>query len=236
MSASTQTMSRMFDLVTETWNPVTGCFHDCPYCWARKLAETKLKHVNRYAKGFKPRLNEKEFKRRFKPDSLVFVSDMGDLFGYWVPKEWIQQVLDYIKEFPETTFLLLTKNPNRYLDFIIPENCIQGATIETNRHKFLFSLAPTPEERAEAMEMIKLNLNNSKTMVSIEPIMDFDFSILVKWIRDIEPEFVYIGYDNHGNNLEEPSIKKVEKLINELQKFTVVRIKRSVEKKLPHKQ
>ena len=22
-----------------TWNPVTGCFHDCPYCYARRIAE-----------------------------------------------------------------------------------------------------------------------------------------------------------------------------------------------------
>jgi len=30
--------TRMFDLVTETWNPITGCNHECVYCWARRLA------------------------------------------------------------------------------------------------------------------------------------------------------------------------------------------------------
>jgi DNA repair photolyase len=30
-------MTRMFDFVTETWNPITGCSHECVYCWARRL-------------------------------------------------------------------------------------------------------------------------------------------------------------------------------------------------------
>ena len=23
---------------SHTWNPVTGCRHDCPYCYARRIA------------------------------------------------------------------------------------------------------------------------------------------------------------------------------------------------------
>ena len=27
-----------------TWNPVTGCKHGCPYCYARKIAERLSAH------------------------------------------------------------------------------------------------------------------------------------------------------------------------------------------------
>ncbi len=26
-----------------TWNPITGCLNNCPYCYARKLANTRLR-------------------------------------------------------------------------------------------------------------------------------------------------------------------------------------------------
>ncbi|MEM4531792.1 MAG: hypothetical protein QXY39_07990, partial [Thermofilaceae archaeon] len=46
--------SRMFSVVSETWNPVTGCTHSCVYCWARALATTKLRNSIRYRNGFLP--------------------------------------------------------------------------------------------------------------------------------------------------------------------------------------
>lgn len=52
-----------------------------------------------------------------------------------------------------------------------------------------------------------------------------DLDILVNWIKQIEPEFVSIGSDSKGKGLEEPSPDKVKKLIEELKKFTQVKIK-----------
>jgi len=87
-------MSKMFPFVTKTWNPITGCLHGCKYCWAHSL---------------------NELYRRFRSGDFVFVTDMGDLFGKWVDVEWIIKVFRVIKAHPEATFLLLTKNPQRYL-------------------------------------------------------------------------------------------------------------------------
>jgi protein gp37 len=36
---------------------------------------------------------------------------MGDLFGEWVPDEWIKQVFDACEEAPQHKYLFLTKNP-----------------------------------------------------------------------------------------------------------------------------
>ncbi|MEB3816914.1 MAG: phage Gp37/Gp68 family protein [Desulfurococcales archaeon] len=223
---NTERGRRMFTIVSETWNPVTGCLHDCVYCWARRLALTKLKHAQRYRDGFKPRFNPEEFKRRFK-GGVVFVSDMGDLWGDWVPDAWIRRVLNYIRRFPNTWFLFLTKNPQRYHDFLdeIPPNAILGATIETNRSTYFqegskprISSAPLPVRRYIAMRDLDWPLK----FISIEPILDFDLDTFTRWIEEINPFMVYVGYDNYGNRLPEPPLSKTLEFIRRLEDFTLV--------------
>jgi protein gp37 len=209
----------MFENITKTWNPVVGCLHNCTYCWARRLAETKLKDVERYRDGFVPKLVEKELNKRFHKE-YVFVSDMGDLFGEWVPEEWIIKVIDAIRESPTSNFLFLTKNPGKYLKYVklYPENLVLGATIETNRN-YPVSEAPTTAERYKAMA----ELPYRNKLVSIEPIMDFDLETFVQWISEIEPVLVHVGYDNYNCRLSEPQLSKTKELIENLQTFTRVK-------------
>ena len=210
-------MSRMFRHVTMTWNPIVGCRHECVYCWARRLAETKLRHLPQYRDGFlTAKLVLSAFKRKFKPGDFVFVSDMGDMWGNWVPKEWILRVLSYIRRFPKTTFLFLTKNPERYREFleVMPENAVLGVTIETNRDSVTagISRAPPPTRRYHAMR----SLGWPVKIVSVEPVLDFDLEVLVEWILEISPVRVYVGYDNWSNRLPEPPLQKTMKLIKAL--------------------
>lgn len=220
--------SKMFNIISQTWNPVTGCLHHCVYCWARKIALTRLRHSRRYRSGFIPRLNEEEFKKKFN-GGVVFVSDMGDLFGEFIPREWILRVIEYIKRFPNTYFLFLTKNPKRYHEFIhlFPDNAILGATIETNRDSYYIekriSSAPIPSNRYLAMKELEWELK----FISIEPILDFDMDIFIKWIKDIDPFMVYVGYDNYGWKLPEPPLTKTQELIKRLSEFTLV-IKKTI--------
>lgn len=57
---------------------------------------------------------------------------MGDLFGEWVPREWIDAVLQVVRECPQHTFIFLSKNPARYEDYEWPANCWIGATVESS--------------------------------------------------------------------------------------------------------
>ena len=41
---------------------------------------------------------------------------MADLFGEWVPNEWISLVFEACKQAPQHRYLFLTKNPLRYLE------------------------------------------------------------------------------------------------------------------------
>ncbi len=122
-----------------SWNPVTGCLHDCPYCYARDIA-------NRFDGNFKPAFHADRLQapanttipehRKNEPGiNNIFVCSMADLFGKWVHPSWIEQVMDVCEEQPQWNYLFLTKNPDRYLEFHFPENCWLGASA-TNQRQF----------------------------------------------------------------------------------------------------
>lgn len=52
--------------------------------------------------------------KRWTRPRNIFVCSMADLFGEWVPDEWIKAVLDACREAPQHRYLFLTKNPTRY--------------------------------------------------------------------------------------------------------------------------
>lgn len=126
---------------SHTWNPVTGCRHDCPYCYARRIATrfgpkidefpdesgitafvnegadcyvvekpTELKdwqgnyrRSTPYPKNFAPTLHKYTLtypEKRLTP-ATIFVGSMADLFGRWVPDDWIEQVFDACRPGPE---------------------------------------------------------------------------------------------------------------------------------------
>lgn len=199
-------MSKMFKTITETWNPFTGCRWDCSYCWARRLAEGKLK--KQYPNGFVPEFHPNRVNRKFRPGAFVFVSSMGDIFFC---DETYPEIMGTIVDNPETKFLLQTKSPSMFIGNDFPPNVYTGCTIETNRDVTLnYSKAPNPRQRT--LDMI-MNQHPYK-FLSIEPIMDFDLEIFSAWIYDISPEIVEIGADNYKNNLPEPSWDKIYKLMD----------------------
>lgn len=116
-----------------TWNPVTGCKHGCPYCYARRLAEGRLKGRFGYENGFEPtfHINRLDEPSKVRKPSKIFVCSMGDLFGEWVPSNWISSVLIMIRTNPQHTFQVLTKNPKRLERWMnIPPNLWLGTSID----------------------------------------------------------------------------------------------------------
>jgi protein gp37 len=105
-----------------TWNPVTGCNHGCKFCYAREIAHSdRMAAV--YPFQFAPAFHEyrldapRNTKRRANADPTegrVFVCSMADLFGKWVPDEWIEAVFNACIGSPEWEYLFLTKWPKRY--------------------------------------------------------------------------------------------------------------------------
>lgn len=60
----------------------------------------------------------------------IFTCSMADLFGNWVPKEWIEAVLRVVRENPQWNFLFLTKFPLRMTEFEYPDNAWLGTTVD----------------------------------------------------------------------------------------------------------
>ena len=106
-----------------TWNPVTGCTPvsaGCDHCYARRMAKRlqKMQPVA-YANGFKVTCHPKRLNiplRWWKP-RMVFVCSMGDLFHADVPFDFIDKVFAVMALCPQHTFQLLTKRPERMLEY-----------------------------------------------------------------------------------------------------------------------
>lgn len=141
-----------------TWNPVFGCKGSCHYCYGRAIND-RFKWIPEWENPvfFHERLEEPS---KLKKPSYIFVGSMCDLFGDWICKDWIQQVLMVCEANPQHTFMLLTKNPKRYLSFDFPSNVMLGVTVTH------FSLKATLD-----CQTMKDMAKKYKTFASIEPIM-----------------------------------------------------------------
>lgn len=95
-----------------TWNPVTGCLNNCPYCYARKIA-TRFKGTKAWPKGFEPTFHEDRLIEPLflKKPSKIFVCSMGELFGRWLEDRWIISILWIPRQCPQHIFQFLTKQP-----------------------------------------------------------------------------------------------------------------------------
>jgi protein gp37 len=133
-----------------TWNPVTGCLHNCPYCYARRIAERFAERLEDgsiakpvgglvdiantnipYPYGFAPTFHRYRLAepQKIKQPQKIFVCSMADLFGEWVPDEWIGEVFNACENAPQHTYMFLTKNPKRYQDKRYNGNIWLGNTI-----------------------------------------------------------------------------------------------------------
>lgn len=218
-----ESRSRMFQVGGKpmvTWNVFVGCDFQCTYCNARQLALTRLKNSPRYKDGFKPHLVEEELKRTFRPGQFIFVAYMGDIS--FASQHEVNKIVTRIRQFPETNFLVQSKDPDCFfrLGIPAPQNVYLGTTIETNRDYHL-TKAPSPIKRLYGLKYYQLN----RKFLSIEPIMDFDIDHLTGWVELLQPDIIEIGADNYHNSLPEPPWEKVEKLLEGLENIcpTVVR-------------
>jgi protein gp37 len=132
-----------------------------------------------YPFGFAPtfhkyRLNEPQ---EVKKPQRIFVVSMGDLFGKWVPDEWIAEVFKACEAAPWHKYLFLTKNPYRYFQLQnirmrFPENAWFGAT--------------ATGDNAEIITRCMAGLH-ATTFISLEPLLsnpitEYGWAHRVNWL------------------------------------------------------
>jgi protein gp37 len=118
--------------LTHTWNPIVGCTHGCPWCWARRQAR-RQKHNCQQCYDFIPHLHPERLDeplRKRKP-LVIGVAFMGDLFDPALSEPDRVWVFDVIQKVRQHTFVLLTKRPDEAKRWLNPpENLVLGVSVE----------------------------------------------------------------------------------------------------------
>jgi len=197
-----------------TWNPVTGCLNNCEYCYAKKIA-------NRFGNTFEPKFksNRLDEPKYLKKPQNIFVCSMADLFGEWIPDEWIKTIFEATNKALQHTYIYLTKNPDRYYQLgegdekIIPDKGVKG----------WFGASASTEEQAQAAWE---NLNC--TWMSLEPLHgEFSeefFSHDNRYTQQMEARWKWIVIGAESGNRKNKVIPKrewIEQIINVCREWNI---------------
>jgi len=163
-----------------TWNPVWGCNNKCEYCYARGMAkrfwkqryQEEIDYQYKLHPGwawtgdnlsgldvFKPTWLESKFQKKLpKKPQRIFVGSMSELY-YW-DKEWVEIVIEKIKQYPQHIFQFLTRYPDIYLRYNFPKNCWLGMTIADDKYY-----------NYDDYQKFKISNPNNLKFVSFEPLI-----------------------------------------------------------------
>lgn len=194
----------------------------CAHCWASSfnvrlgtgLAYTRpnLEIVEVYLdeaelarlEGFRP----KGFFKNGRERALVFPCDMTDLFGDWVPVDFVKRIFGAFEARRDVDFLVLTKRPGRMLDFVagsIPlQNVILGTSVENQARA---------DERRDAMH--ELQRRGWRIAVSYEPALQ-----LVHWDEWYFTELLIAGGES-GNQARPTSLDAMRTARDFCQEFGI---------------
>lgn len=141
-----------------TINPVKGlCPMDCKdnqgksYCYARKL-------YRRFK--WNPEIRFDLTIEVPKKPSRIFVGSTMELFGDWIQPNWLKLIFQACRDFPEHTYIFLTKQPQNLMQWEFPKNCWIGVTA-TNLKQY--------REACIGLSTIKARVK----FLSIEPLLEY---------------------------------------------------------------
>jgi hypothetical protein len=139
---------------------------------------------------------------RIPSSKTVFVCGNGDI-SFCEP-EYTKRIITKVAKHPAKTFYFQSKRPEYFAPFLpdFPKNVILVTTMETNRddgYKAI-SKAPVPSKRYEQFR----SLNYPRKVVTIEPIADFDLEIFASWMNELQPEYVWLGFNSRPKQVQIP--------------------------------
>lgn len=180
-----------------SWNPVTGCLHGCDYCYARDIA-TSQRFASAYPVGFTPLFHHERLDApantvipaRHANDSAykrVFVCSMADLYGRWVPEEWIDQVHSSMLASPQWQYILLTKFPDRYTGLKMPDGAWVGTSVDEQKRVRIAerAFAELPDNVTKWLSLEPLREPLEFTDMSM-----FDWVVIGAQTRSVQPSGV----------------------------------------------
>lgn len=144
----------------------TGKPLELDYPWEQKNKDGSITNAA-YPFGFEPtfhryKLNEPQ---KWRKPRNIFVCSMADLFGEWVPDEWIREVFEACDKAPQHRYMFLTKNPGRYVEL---PNLLPRHRRPPNVAEMWFGQSFTGAERNYTPPLLPLWQNR---FTSIEPLL-----------------------------------------------------------------
>ncbi len=229
------------EYVDHTWNPITGCRHDCPYCYARTMttrfagdvrlnkmatqeyhlvaaadASQELYVLDQpmlnetgnplvYPFGFEPTLHRyrMDILNKLKMGNNILVGAMADIFGKWIPDNWIKDIITICINNFQHNYLFLTKNPERYkiLD--------SAGFLPTDKNLWYGSTLTKPEDKYFTSKV-------HNTFWSIEPI-HAPFRLLKR--DSTFPNWIIVGAETgRRKNKIVPKKEWIENIVEECEK------------------
>jgi protein gp37 len=149
--------------------------------------ETRNDRHIAFPTGFFPTLHEYrlDLLQGIKTGANVFVCSMADLFGDWIPDEWIQKVFEACRKTPQHQYLFLTKNPERYDQY--------GWCLETDPN---FWFGATVTNNNDFSNLFYSETSVMLSYLSIEPLQEEIFIRLERYLRYVK--WIIIGAET-GN-------------------------------------
>ena len=143
--------------------------------------------------------------QHWKKPRTIFVCSMADLFGDWVPLEWIQEVFAACGKAPQHRYLFLTKNPKRYMELQLkgklPKQHWYGTSVTRKDDRDFF--AP-----------------GYNTFVSIEPILESFSDEKHAAYRQMVQAWAILGAETgNRNNKIVPKKEWITELVDYYSKF-----------------
>lgn len=165
-------------------NPVKGlCPMACSYCYARRMYKRF-----KWDETIKYDMSVWNSVSKIHKPSKIFVGSTMELFGKWIPDRWIEKILGMTSNYPQHTFIFLSKKPSelqRWSPF--PKNCWVG-------------VSTTGFDVRSSLEYVFKDIQATVKFVSIEPFLDYtpmDF----RWVN-----WVIIGQQTPPKKSTEPHL------------------------------
>ncbi len=237
------------------WSSHRGCTFDCSYCSSKRLNvrfggdSCEIRRLKGEWMGVDA---SGHLKRYILPNAKIFISPYNDImtvnkddrsaiFGaiYDTTEYWFDRDAVGHKEKSNFGIIMQTKDPAKYFDYLdlIPEGSWLGTTIETDDldlyPNLSISKAPNLANRWHNMIKLKVENENFKYFVTIEPIINLIGNRLTFYMKALEPDLVFIGANTSKIQLPEPFADDIMQLVIDLSKFTKVYLKSNIKRLIP---
>lgn len=174
------------------------------------IAMNKIRK-NPYPYNFDPTLHRYHLNDYIsKKGRNIFVCSMADLFGDWVPDEWIEEVFGACVAAFQHTYLFLTKNPERYY-------CLQNSGDLPDHENMWYGITVTNKAQIERAVKAARNLwGTVRTFLSIEPLHE-DITQSKYWdpenLRNIFDWFIVGAETSRRSGKITPDRKWIENIV-----------------------